>query len=276
MKVIELKSIGKVFTDRAEPTVALKNINLSIEPGEFLSIIGPSGSGKTTLMNVLGLLDVPSEGEFLLDGQPVAGHGDRQLARLRREKIGFVFQSFNLLPRLTVEQNVELPLIYSHMRKRKRRARAMEMLKLVGLKDRASYRPNQISGGQTQRAAIARALAGRPSLILADEPTGNLDTKSSADIIQELRRLNRETGATIVIVTHNPDIALLTDRTVTVRDGEIVDDRHNQDADVYLRAEAQTASGAAASDPQPQHKAHHEAHSLDPLSREHPHKEHQA
>jgi putative ABC transport system ATP-binding protein len=228
MKVIELTGIGKTFTDRDEPTVALKNVNLSIEAGEFVAIIGPSGSGKSTLMNVIGLLDEPSEGQYHLDGQLVASYGDRQLAKLRWQKIGFVFQSFNLLPRLTVLGNVELPLIYAGIRGKQRRRRALEMLRLVGLEDHASYRPNQISGGQTQRVAIARALANQPSLILADEPTGNLDTKSSTSIIDELRRLNRDTKATIIIVTHNPEIAELTDRTITVRDGEIISDKSNR------------------------------------------------
>jgi len=257
MNVIELKSLGKTFTDRDEPTIALKNINLTIASGEFIAIIGPSGSGKSTLMNVLGLLDSPSEGQYLLDGKEVAGLKDRQLSRIRRDKIGFVFQSFNLLPRLSVLGNVELPLIYAKVRAKQRHQRARELLKLVGLEARTSYKPNQISGGQTQRVAIARALANRPSLILADEPTGNLDTKSSADIIQELRRLNRETGATIVIVTHNPDIAQLTDRTVTVR--QIVDDRHNQ--------------GAAATHSQPHHPtpAPPDGHTVDPLSTPHTH-----
>jgi putative ABC transport system ATP-binding protein len=227
MNVIELRDIGKTFTDRAEPTVALQHVNLIIQSGEFVSIIGPSGSGKSTLMNVLGLLDSPSSGQYLLDGAEVSGSSDRKLSRLRRDKIGFVFQSFNLLPRLSVQANVELPMIYAKVRARKRKARARDLLKLVGLEERASYKPNQISGGQTQRVAIARALANEPSLILADEPTGNLDTKSSAAIIEELRRLNRETQATIVIVTHNPEIAELTDRTVTVRDGVIVSDARN-------------------------------------------------
>lgn len=227
MNVIELRGIGKVFTDRDEPTVALKDVNLTIAPGEFVAIIGPSGSGKSTLMNVLGLLDEPSEGDYLLDGQKVATYKDRQLAKLRWQKIGFIFQSFNLLPRLTVVGNVELPMVYAGIRGKERRRRALELLRLVGLEERAGYRPNQISGGQTQRVAIARALANRPSLILADEPTGNLDSKSSNAIIDELRRLNRETGATIVIVTHNPEIAELTDRTITVRDGRVVSDAAN-------------------------------------------------
>ncbi len=224
MNVIELRGIGKTFADRAEPTMALQGVDLAIASGEFVSIIGPSGSGKSTLMNILGLLDEPSEGEYLLDGTAVASYKDRQLAQLRREKIGFVFQSFNLLPRLTVQANVELPLIYAGLGARQRRARATQLLKLVGIEHRSGYRPNQISGGQTQRVAIARALANNPSLLLADEPTGNLDTKTSADIIAELRRLNRETGATVIIVTHNPEIAHETDRIVTVRDGQVVSD----------------------------------------------------
>lgn len=228
MNVIELRGLAKTFTDRVEPTIALININLTIKKGEFIAIIGPSGSGKSTLMNILGLLDSPTQGEYLLDGQEVAGLSDLKLSRVRRDKIGFIFQSFNLLPRLSVRANVELPMVYAGLRSRDRKSRALELLDLVGIKDRANYRPNQISGGQTQRVAIARALANKPSLILADEPTGNLDTKSSAAIIDELRRLNRETGATIVIVTHNPEIAELTDRTVTVRDGEIVSDKSNR------------------------------------------------
>ena len=228
MNVIELRHLAKTFTDRAEPTIALTNINLVIKQGEFVAIIGPSGSGKSSLMNIIGLLDTPTQGEYLLDGQPVSGLSDLKLARVRRDKIGFIFQSFNLLPRLSVIANVELPMVYAGVGSKDRHKRALKLLDLVGIKDRANYRPNQISGGQTQRVAIARALANQPSLILADEPTGNLDTKSSTAIIDELRRLNRETGATIVVVTHNPEIAELTDRTVTVRDGKIVSDESNR------------------------------------------------
>ena len=221
--------------------MALAHINLTIAQGEFVAIIGPSGSGKSTLMNVLGLLDTPTSGQYLLDDEVVASFQDAQLAKLRREKIGFIFQSFNLLPRLSVVQNVELPLVYGGLRPKQRRARALELLALVGLHDRANYRPHQISGGQTQRVAIARALANHPSLILADEPTGNLDTKSSKAIINELRRLNRETGATIVIVTHNPEIAEQTDRTVTVRDGEIVGDTARRASRPRAKATSATA-----------------------------------
>jgi len=252
MNVIELRDIGMTFTDREEPTIALKNINLTIAKGEFIAIIGPSGSGKSTLMNVLGLLDVASSGEYYLDDELVSSFHDGDLAKLRREKIGFVFQSFNLLPRLTVVQNVELPLVYNGLRAKQRRARALELLSLVGLYERANFKPRQISGGQTQRVAIARALANHPSLILADEPTGNLDTKSSKAIIDELRRLNRETGATIVIVTHNPEIAEQTDRTVTVRDGEIVSDTATKASKKSTKkTTAKTAAQTAAPDVKP-------------------------
>jgi putative ABC transport system ATP-binding protein len=246
MNVIELRGIGKTFTDRDEPTVALQDINLTIQTGEFVAIIGPSGSGKSTLMNILGLLDVPSDGDYLLDGDAVTNFSDRRLSKLRREKIGFVFQSFNLLPRLSVVQNVELPLVYAGIRGKKRRERALELLKLVGLEERAGYKPNQISGGQTQRVAIARALANEPSLILADEPTGNLDTKSSTAIIDELRRLNRVTHATIIIVTHNPEIAEQTDRVITVRDGRIGSDTATHHHAAPTRAAAKRATNGVA------------------------------
>jgi putative ABC transport system ATP-binding protein len=224
MNVIELKHIGKTFTDRAEPTMALRGINLTIAEGELVAVIGPSGSGKSTLMNLIGLLDVPSTGEYLLDGRDVTDSRDRDLARIRREKIGFIFQSFNLVPRLSVLQNVELPLTYAGLRGRARRHRAHELLKLVGLESRVNFRPSQLSGGQVQRVAIARALANNPSLLLADEPTGNLDTKSGAEVIAELQRLNREQGATVLIVTHNPEVAAAADRVITVRDGRVVSD----------------------------------------------------
>ncbi len=228
MNVIELRHITKHFADAApgEPPI-LQDINLVIAQGEFVAIMGPSGSGKSTLMNILGLLDVPSSGEFLLDEQLIATKKDSDLAKLRRDKIGFVFQSFNLLLRMTVLQNVEIPMIYTGVPARTRHKRALELLDLVGIKDRAKSRPSKISGGQAQRAAIARALANKPSLILADEPTGNLDTRSSKAVMDLLHELHRS-GTTIVMVTHNPELAEQTDRIIHVRDGEIVESLKQQ------------------------------------------------
>jgi putative ABC transport system ATP-binding protein len=223
MNVIELRNISKRFADAApgEPPI-LEQIDLVIAKGEFVAIMGPSGSGKSTLMNIIGLLDISTGGDYLLDGQKVAAKNDSDLAVLRREKIGFVFQSFNLLNRMTVLANVEVPMIYSGVSAKKRRARALELLDLVGVKDRAKARPNRISGGQAQRVAIARALANKPSLILADEPTGNLDSKSSRAVMDLIHQLHQN-GTTIVMVTHNPELAHEADRTIHVRDGQIVE-----------------------------------------------------
>jgi len=221
MNVIELKGVGKVFKDGPRPTVALRNISLQIKPGEMLAIMGPSGSGKSTLLNIVGLLDVSSSGKYYIDNGLIARQNDHYLAKVRREKIGFVFQSFNLLGRLTLAQNIELPMIYRQVRAKERRKRARELLASVGLKGYEKYTPNQISQGQAQRAAIARALANQPSLILADEPTGNLDTKSSEVVMDIFKKLNKA-GATLVIVTHNPEIAAYAHRTVVIRDGQIV------------------------------------------------------
>lgn len=223
MSLIDIKSVGKEYKTGDNRTQVLKDINISINEGEFVAIIGPSGSGKSTLMHILGLLDSPTEGEYLLDGKPMQNRGDRELARLRRGSIGFVFQSFNLLARLSVLQNVMLPMVYAKVPTRQRKGKAMELLKIVDLEDRANYKTNQISGGQTQRVAVARALANSPRLILADEPTGNLDTKSSQAIVDLLKRLHRQ-GNTIVIVTHNPEIAGQTERIIELRDGRVVRD----------------------------------------------------
>ncbi len=223
MALIELKGISKAYHTGGTETVVLRDIDLTINEGEFVAIMGPSGSGKSTLMHILGLLDTPTSGTYSLDGQRMDDRKDKELAGLRRDLIGFVFQSFNLLARLNVQQNVMLPLAYAGVRGRKRKQRAMELLETVGIADRASYRPNQISGGQTQRVAIARALANQPRLILADEPTGNLDTASSANIIELLKKLNAE-GNTVVIVTHNPEIGEHAGRVVKMRDGQIVND----------------------------------------------------
>lgn len=225
MALIELSGVTKHYKIGDTDTTVLRDVNLAIEEGEFAAIMGPSGSGKSTLMHILGLLDSPSGGTYTLDGDRMDGRSDRQLARLRRDSIGFVFQSFNLLTRLSVLQNVVLPMVYAGVPVRQRKAKAMKLLETVGVADRAGYGTNQISGGQTQRVAIARALANEPRLILADEPTGNLDTASSDAVIALLQRLHSE-GNTIVIVTHNPEIAAKTQRIIEIRDGQIVRDAH--------------------------------------------------
>ncbi len=205
-------------------TPVLHDIHLTIQSGEFVAIMGPSGSGKSTFMNILGALDIPSTGEYRLAGQPVAQLNPDQLAALRNRRIGFVFQGFNLLPRATLEDNVALPLLYAGVGKIERWQRARELLTQVGLGDRADARPNQLSGGQQQRVAIARALANQPPLILADEPTGNLDTQTSEEIMALFGRLNITQGITLILVTHEPDIARHAHRLVRFKDGCIVHD----------------------------------------------------
>ncbi|MGZ3120698.1 ABC transporter ATP-binding protein, partial [Bacillus subtilis] len=199
----------------------LKHINLTVQAGEFLAIMGPSGSGKSTLMNIIGCLDRPTSGTYTLDQIDILKGKDGALAEIRNESIGFVFQTFHLLPRLTALQNVELPMIYNKVKKKERRQRAYEALEKVGLKDRVSYKPPKLSGGQKQRVAIARALVNQPRFILADEPTGALDTKSSEQILALFSELHRE-GKTIIMITHDPDVAKKADRTVFIRDGELV------------------------------------------------------
>jgi putative ABC transport system ATP-binding protein len=201
---------------------ALNGVNMSIRDGELLSIMGPSGSGKSTLMNVIGCLDVPTSGRYVLEEQEVGSLGANRLAEIRNRKIGFVFQTYNLLPRLTALANVELPMLYGNGRNARERARAA--LDKVGLSDRAGHRPAELSGGQQQRVGIARALAKQPSILLADEPTGNLDSQSTEEITEILKSLNRDEGITVIIVTHESDIAAQTHRIISMRDGIVVDD----------------------------------------------------
>ncbi len=221
--VISLKEIHKTYETGKISVRALKESNLDIDPGEFVAIMGPSGSGKSTLMNILGCLDRPTGGSYLLDGQEVANLSQMDLAKIRNRKIGFVFQTFNLLPRLSVLRNVELPMLYAGEGQAKRKERALDALAKVGLADRIDHKPNEISGGQKQRVAIARALVNKPTIILADEPTGNLDTRSGEEVMEIFQELNRE-GVTIVLVTHEPDIARHAARIVAFRDGRLVKD----------------------------------------------------
>jgi putative ABC transport system ATP-binding protein len=220
--LIALEGITKTYDSGENEVQALRGVDCSIAAGEFVSIIGPSGSGKSTLMHILGCLDSPSSGQYWLDGEDVATLSARALARIRNQKLGFVFQTFNLLPRATIWKNVELPLLYAGISTAERRERALEALKRVGLDKRAKHRPNELSGGQRQRVAIARALVSNPSLVLADEPTGNLDQKTGSEIINIFEELS-EAGQTIVLVTHDPAIAARTHRRITIVDGVIVD-----------------------------------------------------
>ena len=220
--MIRLENIDKVYrTDRVE-TLALQNINLDVAQGEFVSIMGPSGCGKSTLLNLIGLLDAPSAGSLTLDAEPIDGAGDRKLARMRNEKLGFVFQSFHLVPDLTVVDNVEIPLLYRSIAAAERRKLALAALDRVGLASRVHHFPTQLSGGQQQRVAIARAIVGRPRILLADEPTGNLDSQMGDEIMEILHGLNRNDKTTIVMVTHDDRFARRTDRIVRLFDGRQV------------------------------------------------------
>jgi ABC-type lipoprotein export system ATPase subunit len=219
--IIETYDLVKEYPIGDSSVPALCGVSLRIDPGEFVAITGPSGSGKSTLMSLLGLLDAPTFGIYRFAGIDISRLGHVALARLRNAKVGFVFQNFNLLPRLNAQENVELPLVYAGVSRKQQRERARELLSLVGLDDRRHHLPCQLSGGQQQRVAIARALANRPALILADEPTGALDSQSSKDIMETLRCLNQQ-GVTVVLVTHEPHVASYADRTVALRDGRIV------------------------------------------------------
>ena len=219
--IITVDKVNKTYKNGSLELQVLKNISFKVDEGEFLAIMGSSGSGKSTMMNILACLDSQYEGTYILDGIDISKLTENQLSEIRNKKIGFIFQSFNLLPRLSALENVELPLVYSSVPKAERHKRAAELLEMVGLKDRMHHRPNELSGGQRQRVAIARALVNDPSIILADEPTGNLDSKSEEEIIEILQELNR-TGKTIVIVTHEPNIGDIAQRKIVFKDGEII------------------------------------------------------
>ena len=223
MSLIETRDLWKTYTMGDEEIHALRGVSIQIERGEYVAIMGPSGSGKSTLMNLIGCLDTPSKGSYLLNEKEVAAMNDDDLAQIRNEEIGFVFQTFNLLPRATALHNVELPLIYAGMPARERQERARQALERVDLTARASHRPNELSGGQRQRVAIARALVNKPSILLADEPTGNLDSKTGNELMGVFERLH-EAGNTIVLVTHEADIAAYAHRVISIRDGQVEKD----------------------------------------------------
>ena len=242
MMLIELHDVTKVYRMGDVEVRALNGVTLGVERGELTAIMGPSGSGKSTLMNILGCLDQVTSGEYLLEGTRISTRNDDQLAEIRNRRIGFVFQSYNLLPRTTALDNVEVPLVYAGASAKVRRQRAMEALEAVGLGDRLNHKPNELSGGQQQRVAIARALINEPSIILADEPTGNLDTKTGLEIIALFQRLNQERGITVLYVTHDAEIARFTRRIIRLRDGKVVEDTPVREQ----RLAAEAAAGIAA------------------------------
>ena len=222
--ILELKGIYKNYQQGKMDVPVLKNMDFSMEEGEYVAIMGPSGSGKTTLMNIIGCLDQPTSGEFYLDGQSIRTCTENEMSDIRLNKIGFVFQSFHLLPRQSALSNVEMPLNYAHVPRKERKARALKALERVGLADRVDFRPNQLSGGQMQRVAIARAIVNNPRLLLADEPTGALDSKSGEQIMELFHRLNEE-GVSVLMITHDPEIAAHAKRIVMIRDGELQEKR---------------------------------------------------
>jgi putative ABC transport system ATP-binding protein len=235
--IIELSSIARNYVIGSETIHALRSVSLSIKKNEYVALMGPSGSGKSTLMNVLGCLDTPSSGEYILNGHSVAKMTDNELAEIRNKEIGFVFQTFNLLPRSTALDNVMLPLVYAGMKKAEREARAKEVMDSVGLGNRRDHKPNELSGGQRQRVAIARALVNRPAIILADEPTGNLDSKTSIEIMGLFEEIHQK-GNTIILVTHEEDIAKYAHRIVRLKDGNVESDMPNMDITRVLQTPA--------------------------------------
>ena len=223
MSLVEVKDLYKIYNPGENEVRALDGINLTVEKGEFLAIVGQSGSGKSTFMNMIGLLDIPTSGTYLLDGIDVSSMSDDELSEIRNKKIGFIFQGFNLIPSLNAVENVELPLVYRGMKKEERHKLALEALERVGLSHRLDHLPKQMSGGQQQRVAIARAVAARPPVILADEPTGNLDSHSSVEVMKILHELHKE-GRTIILITHDNDIANEAERVIRIQDGQIISD----------------------------------------------------
>lgn len=219
--MIELKNVTKTYELGGEKIFALDHVNLKVDKGDFIAIVGPSGSGKSTLANVIGGLDMPDEGEVLVDGKNITKVNDSELSSYRNKKIGFVFQSYNLHPTYTALENVMVPLIFSGMAPKKREKRALDCLRIVGLEDRIKHRPNQLSGGQRQRVCIARALANNPEVIIADEPTGNLDSKKGIEIVEILKNLNQKSGITLVVITHDGQVARQAKRVITIKDGRI-------------------------------------------------------
>lgn len=226
--VLQTVNLTKIFNSSVVNVIALKNVNISIRKGEFVSIVGPSGSGKSTLLNMIGALDRPTRGKVLIDGIDIFSLSDSEVARIRNRKIGFIFQSYNLINRTTVLRNVEMPSVIAGMPKQKRISRARKILKLLGIEDKADFSPNSLSGGQQQKVAIARSLMNSPSIILADEPTGNLDTKTGQEVFDLLRELSHRYNRTILMVTHNTELADTTDRSIYIRDGVIEKEVINQ------------------------------------------------
>jgi len=234
--VIKLKNLSKVYRTAYMETTALDQINIHIARGEFVAVMGPSGCGKSTLLNIVGMIDDPSDGEYFFDGEEVGHRSENDLVDLRKQNIGFIFQNFNLIDDLSVQENVDLPLLYLGVAKKERREKVKKALELVGLESRARHKPQELSGGQQQRVAVARSVVGEPKLILADEPTGNLDTKTSLDLMGLFQELNQQ-GITIILVTHEPDIAMFSKRCVEMKDGlvvrdTVIEDRRDAKADL--------------------------------------------